>query len=77
VHQRDALAKRRIEHGLTLLDIHLDADRLETHLMKHSFRHDFSTSHRETRTVVVALSGEPAAGKGGRVSGPNRPGLAG
>ena len=44
VHQRDALAKRRVEHGLTLLDIHLDADGLETHLMKHSFRHDFSTS---------------------------------
>jgi hypothetical protein len=54
------LAKRRIEHGLTLLDIHLDADGLQTHLMKHSFRHDFSTSHRETRTVVIALSGEPA-----------------
>jgi hypothetical protein len=27
VHQGNALAKRRVEHGLALLDLHLEADR--------------------------------------------------
>src|ERR1700677_1429905 len=46
VHQGNALAKRRIEHGLALLDLHLEADRFQAHRMNHRVRHELPTSQR-------------------------------
>src|SRR5215831_11968169 len=39
VHKRDALPKRRVEHGLAFLDFHLDAHRLESNLVNLRIRH--------------------------------------
>ena len=42
MHQRDALTKRRVEHGFALFHFHLDAHRLEPNLMDLRFRHHLS-----------------------------------
>src|SRR3984885_10526352 len=46
VHQGNALTKRRIEHGLTLLDLHLEADSRHALCMNPRARHAFPTSQR-------------------------------
>ena len=80
VHQRDALAKRRVEHGLALLDLHLDADRLQSHLMNVAVSDmtHHATSPSEPRAGAARVSdrrGRPSRGGSRRRVRPQCTGL--
>src|ERR1700722_17560773 len=71
VHQGNALAKRRIEHGLALLDLHLEADRLQAHHMNYRVRHELPMSQRHQPPASFrAYGGPPLFEIGGRRCGP-------
>ena len=67
MHQRDALTKRGVEHGLALFDLHLDADRLETNRVNYRVRmislrvKDISHRNRPAGGGLEAETGAAAA----------------
>ncbi len=76
MHQCDALAKGRIEHGLAFFDLHLEADRLKAHRMNHHVGHKFSIESKTSATSLdishglVPLVAGLKVESGGRTRGP-------